>query len=80
MEGLIVAKKEFESGSAKRLRLGTNTFIYSIVVLAILVFIQLIATRHTKRIDLTSNKIHSLSAQSVNILKNIRMNSGLRKL
>ncbi len=67
-----MAKKEFESGSAKRLRLGTNAFIYSIVVLAILVFIQLIATRHTKRIDLTSNKIHSLSAQSVNILKNIR--------
>ncbi len=67
-----MSKSEFESGSAKRLRLGANTFIYSIVVLSILVFIQLIAYRHTRRFDLTANKIHSLSPQSIKVLKNIR--------
>jgi len=67
-----MANKEYSSGSSKRLRLGANSFIYSIVVLTILVLIQLIAYRHTRRFDLTENRIHSLSAQSVKVLKNIK--------
>jgi ABC-type uncharacterized transport system involved in gliding motility auxiliary subunit len=67
-----MAKRDRSSGGSRRLRLGTNTLIYSVVVLAILVVIQLIAYRHNKRFDLTANKVHSLSPQSVKILKNIK--------
>ncbi|RTZ90672.1 MAG: hypothetical protein DSY91_06050 [Deltaproteobacteria bacterium] len=67
-----MAKIDRSSGSSRRLRLGTNAFLYSIVVLAILVVIQLIAYRHTKRFDLTESKIHSLSPQTVKVLKNIK--------
>ena len=67
-----MAKTNHSSQNARKLRSGANAFIYSIVVLAILVFIQLIVTRHTKRFDLTENKLHSLSPQSIKVLKNIR--------
>ncbi len=67
-----MASKKFKSESSRRLQFGANALIYSLVVLAILVVIQLIAYRHTKRFDLTENKIHSLSAQSVKVLKNLK--------
>ncbi len=67
-----MAKAKRSSGGSNRLRLGTNALIYSVVVLAILVFVQLIAYRHDKRFDLTEAKIHSLSPQSVKVLKNIK--------
>ena len=63
---------KFKKESTKRLQLGTNAFLYSLVILSILIVIQLIAIRHTKRFDLTANKIHSLSPQSIKVLKNIK--------
>ncbi len=67
-----MAKTERSSGKTSRIKLGTNALIYSLVVLAILIFIQLIAYRHNKRFDLTENKIHSLAPQSVKVLKSIK--------
>ncbi len=67
-----MAKTEYKSENRKRIQLGANAFIYSLIVLAILVVIQLIAIRHTMRFDLTENKIHSLSEQSVNVLKHLK--------
>ena len=64
--------KGFRKESTKRLQIGANAFFYSLIVLAILIIIQLIVIRHTKRYDLTANKIHSLSPQSIKVLKNIR--------
>ncbi|MBN1356677.1 GldG family protein [bacterium] len=46
---------------------GTSTLI----VIAILVFIQLIAENHNHRFDLTKNKRHSLSDQTLKILENL---------
>ncbi len=45
-----------------------HTGLSSIIVLAILIIIQLIAVKHNARFDLTANKRHSLSEQTVNIL------------
>ena len=46
---------------------GTST----VIVLAILVFIQLISLKHNGRYDLTQNKRFSLSEQSINVVKNL---------
>ncbi len=67
-----MAKTKYSIGGSNRLKLGTNALIYSVVVLAILIVVQLIAYRHNKRFDLTESKIHSLSPQSVKVLQHIK--------
>ncbi len=50
---------------------GSNTVISSIIFLAILVVIILIAERHPLRVDLTESHSFSLSGQTRNVLKEI---------
>lgn len=58
--------------SKRSSRLGTNTGVLIIAVLAILVFINYLGYRHHKTFDLTSSKLYTLSDQTKKIIDPIR--------
>ncbi len=64
--GLI---RYFSKRSAQQ---GSNTLVLSLAVLAILVVVNVIAYRHPKRFDLTTEKIFTLSDQSLQVAKNLK--------
>lgn len=49
-------------------KLGTNTAVLTLAVLAILGLVNFLAARHSKRFDLTAEKLYSLSDQTDKIL------------
>ncbi len=51
---------------------SSNMFLIIILVLAILVLLNFFLARHHYRVDFTSAKIHSLSEQSISVVKNLR--------
>ncbi|MGH7800873.1 MAG: GldG family protein [Thermodesulfobacteriota bacterium] len=56
----------------KRLLLhGTNAFVFSIVVLGILIIINYLAYKRDVRFDVTEGKLYSLSDQTVKVLNNL---------
>jgi len=48
-----------------------NAFLMVLIFLSILIFINLISEKNYKRIDLTKNKIYSISPQTKKIIKNL---------
>ncbi|HWX23606.1 MAG TPA: GldG family protein, partial [Vicinamibacteria bacterium] len=57
---------------ARQLRYGGNTAVFTLVVLGILVAVNYLAARHTKRWDLTKNQRYSLSDQTKKVLQNLK--------
>jgi ABC-type uncharacterized transport system involved in gliding motility auxiliary subunit len=53
-------------------RYGANAAIYTIAFIGLLVAINYISTLHHTRLDLTSEKVYSLSSQSVNVVKGLK--------
>jgi ABC-type uncharacterized transport system involved in gliding motility auxiliary subunit len=53
-------------------RYGANAAIYTIAFVALLVAVNFISTLHHHRFDMTSNKVFSLSSQSVNVVKQLK--------
>jgi len=53
-------------------RYGANAAIYSIAFIGLLVAINYISSLHHTRIDLTSEKVYSLSSQSINVVKGLQ--------
>jgi len=53
-------------------KLGTNTLILTLAVLAILACINFVGYRHHKRFDLTTEKLYTLSDQSRKILAGLK--------
>ncbi|HOK55733.1 MAG TPA: GldG family protein [bacterium] len=49
-----------------------NAFLMVLIFLGILIFVNLISEKNYKRIDLTKNKIHSISPQTKKIIKNLK--------
>ncbi len=64
--------------SRRTTQYGLNSIFMSIVVLVIVVVINLIANEHDIKKDLTKNKNHTLSEQSVKILKGMKTEVRLR--
>jgi ABC-type uncharacterized transport system involved in gliding motility auxiliary subunit len=58
--------------SRRSSRLGTNTAILSLAVLAILVIVNFVGFRHHKRFDLTSEKLFTLSDQTRKIVSGLQ--------
>ena len=58
----------------KKKKIAINSIIYIVVFIAILVGINIIANIYHKRIDLTENKIYSLSKPSIKIVSNLKDN------
>ena len=53
-------------------RYGANAAIYSIAFIGLLVAINYISSLHHTRLDLTTEKVYSLSSQSVNVVKGLQ--------
>ncbi len=53
-------------------KLGTNTAVLALAVLAILGLVNFLAARHSKRFDLTAEKLYSLSDQTEKILTGLQ--------
>ncbi|MDD4856476.1 MAG: Gldg family protein [Candidatus Krumholzibacteria bacterium] len=58
-------------GSRRSTRAGINAAVSVIALAAIMIFLQTLASRHSARLDFTSNKRFSLSPQTEKILKNL---------
>jgi len=58
--------------SKRSSKLGTNTAILTVAVLAILVFLNFVGFRHHKRFDLTTEKLYTLSDQTKKIVGGLR--------
>ncbi len=52
-------------------QIGTNAFVSTISLVIILALINFIAVRYSPRIDLTENKLYTLSPETQEIVKNI---------
>ncbi len=80
----LVAYAVLEKESLKQLfskrttQYGLNSAFMSIVALVIAVVLNLIANEHDVKKDLTKNKVHTLSEQSVKILKAMKTEVRLR--
>jgi len=69
------AKNIGQAGDAikgRKIRFGTNVFLYAAVFVGILVAANWFANRHDKRWDLTKEGAFSLSNQSEQIIKNLK--------
>ncbi len=55
-------------------RYGINAFIYSLLFIGIIAFVQAIFSIHTFQLDLTKNKKHSLSDQTKKVLQGLKNN------
>jgi len=53
-------------------RYGANAVIYSLAYIGLLVAINYISSLHHARLDLTAEKVYSLSSQSVNVVKGLK--------
>ncbi len=53
-------------------RYGANAAIYSIAFIGLLIAINYISSLHHTRLDLTSEKVYSLSSQSINVVKGLK--------
>ena len=75
---LLVIAAVFNLGSIGRFfgrrssRLGTNTIVLSLAILAILVAVNIVGFRHDKRFDLTAGHMYSLSQQSLKIARELK--------
>jgi ABC-type uncharacterized transport system involved in gliding motility auxiliary subunit len=53
-------------------RYGANAIVYSIIFVLILIAVNYISNQHHSRVDMSANKIYSLSSQSTNVVKNLK--------
>ncbi len=56
----------------KKISFSVQLLLYTVVFLAILVFVNLFAQQYHKRFDLTASKRYTLSPQSIKVLKNLK--------
>lgn len=54
-------------------RYGMGSIITIVLVLAIMVFVEAISSKNSLRVDMTENKRHSLSSQTIKILKGLNV-------
>lgn len=52
-------------------RYGANAIFYSLMVLMVVSALNILASRHNRRFDLTEERLHSLSPQTVRILEGL---------
>lgn len=58
--------------SGRTAAFGLNSFITSLLVIAIVAVLNFLASRYPKKLDLTQNKIHSLSDQTEKLIKGLQ--------
>ena len=55
----------------KQLKLASNMAAYSLVVIGLVALVNYLSVKHSKRFDLSENKLYTLSSQTTNILENL---------
>jgi len=58
--------------SRRTTRYGFNTAVMVLLLLGIIGFVEAVSYRHNARLDLTANKRHSLSPQTIQLLKGLK--------
>jgi ABC-type uncharacterized transport system involved in gliding motility auxiliary subunit len=58
--------------SARSVRYGANTLVAVILVLGVIGVVEALSYRHNARLDLTENRRHSLSPQTIQTLKGLK--------
>ena len=61
-----------ESSKRRSTRLGANTSVMTVAVIAIIGFANFLGYRHHKRIDLTSEKLYSVSDQTRKVVSDLK--------
>src|SRR5688572_17347633 len=57
---------------ARTVRYGLNAALSIVLVIGVIGFVEAISVRHSLRADLTETKRHSLSPQTINLLKTLK--------
>jgi ABC-type uncharacterized transport system involved in gliding motility auxiliary subunit len=69
---LIQDRQAYRSAlSRKTTQYGLNSVVMSVVVLGLVIFVNLIAVNHDWKKDFTKNRLHTLSEQSVKVVKGL---------
>ena len=58
--------------SERSTRYGANVVLGSVAFLAVLVLVNYLSARHSRRFDLTEQGVYSLSPQSISVVKNLQ--------
>ncbi len=76
---IILNLTELKEGLKRRSFIySSNMLLVIVLVLAILVVLNFLLARHHYRVDFTASKIHSLSEQSVSVVKNLKQEVVIR--
>lgn len=76
---IILNLTELKEGLKRRSFIySSNMLLIIVLVLAILVVLNFLLARHHYRVDFTASKIHSLSEQSVSVVKNLKQEVVIR--
>jgi ABC-type uncharacterized transport system involved in gliding motility auxiliary subunit len=79
VSGVWMARADLKHTFSRRAtRYGLNSVLMSVIVLAIVVTINLIAMNHDAKIDITKNKVNTLSEQSIKIVQGLKQDVRLR--
>src|SRR5690349_5642366 len=71
-QGRKIFQSAGQIAGKRQVRYGTNALIMTIALIAILVFVNILAERNHKRWDLTANQAFSLSQQTVQIINGLK--------
>lgn len=61
----------WRSMNLRNLKYGSHASFFTLIVLAVVVILYLVAMRHNQRFDVTGSKRFTLASQTVNILENL---------
>lgn len=64
--------------SRKTAKYGLNAVLTSVIAVGILIFVNLIATKYDIKRDFTKNKLHTLSDESIKVLKGLALETKLK--
>jgi ABC-type uncharacterized transport system involved in gliding motility auxiliary subunit len=67
----LPALRDRSNVSRRSMQYGFNAGLVAILVLGIVAFVEAFSYRHSARLDLTENRRHSLSAQTIKVLKEL---------
>src|SRR5215470_12304762 len=70
---LAVKSQEIRTGLGRRsARFGANSAASVVFLIGILAFVNYLGAQHVKRVDMTSEKLFSLSDQSANVAQQVK--------
>ena len=76
---LAVKAGEIRAGLGRRsARFGINSAVSVVFLIGILAFVNYLGAQHVKRVDMTTEKIYSLSDQSVSVAQQLKQDLKIR--